>query len=124
MGNDGTIERTVFGPMPDLVAMLLMGTDEVAPYLTESECDYPEDGAIACTWSRGDIEMVSARPEELCAGSLEEALAYLAHEAVHCAYRHLGTIGEDEPAEEELAYHVGAAAHGLFTDFFKWLEGR
>lgn len=118
------IEKTIMGPMPDLVAVLLVGRDAVMPYLDDPQSDYPSNGEIAVTWSHGDVQMVSADPDELCRTGLEEALAYLAHEAVHCAYRHLSNIGETEPAEEELAYHVGAAAHGLFTDFFKWLESR
>lgn len=115
------IDRIILGPMPEMVAKLVMGPDEVAPYLTDDECCYPSDGEIANTWTCDGVQMVSAIPEELCRGSLEEALAYLAHEAVHCAKRHLETIGEREPAEEELAYHVGSAAYCLFTDFFDWL---
>lgn len=114
-------EMTVFGPMPDLKARLLMGPDEVAPYLREPMCDYPDDGEVAVTWCRGDVEMVSADPVELLSGDLEEALAYLTHEAVHCAYRHFSTIGEDTPGEEEVAYHVASASHALFSDLFKWL---
>lgn len=116
--------RSILGPMPDLATKLLMGPDEVAPYLDEDGVDYPKAGQVACAWTSGDMQMVSANPSELCSGSLEEALAYLTHEAVHCALAHMALIGEDEPGEEEIAYHVGSAAYGLFSDFFEWLGAR
>ncbi|RHN22651.1 hypothetical protein [Collinsella sp. AF31-11] len=47
-------------------------------------------------------------------GEKYKILALLAHEAVHVAMDYLHYIGDDRPAEEELAYAVEAASGALF----------
>lgn len=49
-------------------------------------------------------------------------MSLMAHEAVHIATYALGSIGECEPAEEELAYTVQAIVHELVAAHFRWKE--
>ena len=53
---------------------------------------------------------------------LWEELALLAHEATHVAMRYLADLGEEEAADEELAYAVQAAAGCLFDMHLSWLD--
>ena len=54
---------------------------------------------------------------------LPEQLALLAHESIHIAKSYLLGIGEDSPAEEELAYIVQSICYALFNEHIKWING-
>ena len=116
-------ERVILGPMPELDARLAIGRGAMIPYL-DDDVVYPKGDEVARTFMHGESPVVVADPDTIADMTLEQVLSYLAHEAVHCAYRHMEGIGEESPGEEEMAYHVGAAMFGLCTDFFEWLGAR
>lgn len=55
---------------------------------------------------------------------LANRLSALAHEAVHVAYNYFEMMGEEEPAEEEMAYAVQFITDGLFGVHLDWLDKR
>lgn len=82
---------------------------------------YPSDDAWMVTTKRDDRPLVVARPEVVGEG-LSDVVAMFAHEATHCALHHLiDIVGEQQPGEEELAYHVGAFTRVLMRKFLDWL---
>lgn len=55
--------------------------------------------------------------------SLGEIFGALSHEAYHLACRWMESIGEDDPAEEEMAYHVGEISAALYAQLLDYFDG-
>lgn len=55
-------------------------------------------------------------------GDMATDAAMMAHEATHIALFALDSIGEDEPAEEEMCYAVQAVTLALCKMHFKWAK--
>lgn len=110
--------------MPKLKVRLVLDPEELGHLATLGPVEWPGGGALACSWGIDDNLMVSCDVREILAHGedLEYILGVLTHEAVHVAMNQMRLITEDEWGEEEIAYHVDAAATALFRQFFKWLE--
>lgn len=54
--------------------------------------------------------------------SMASFLGILTHEAYHLACRWMESLGEDNPGEEEMAYHVEAISAALFDQLLDYFE--
>ena len=54
--------------------------------------------------------------------SMASFLGLITHEAYHLACRWMETLGEDNPGEEELAYHVEAISSSLFEQLLDYFD--
>ena len=54
--------------------------------------------------------------------SMASFLGILTHEAYHLACRWMESLGEDNPGEEEMAYHVEAISAALFNQLLDYFE--
>lgn len=57
-----------------------------------------------------------------CSADLEQELAVLTHEAVHCADYYFEDIGESDPSSEFRAYVTQAIAQYLIYEHISWRE--
>ena len=54
--------------------------------------------------------------------SMASFLGIIAHESYHLARRWMEILGEDEPGEEEIAYHVEAISSALYKQLLDYFD--
>lgn len=115
-------------PMPPVSPVLICDKSEAAKLLPLVDDDdrqmWPSDDCAALTWKfmgqwGTSVDVAKAIGDGY---DLPAMLAMLSHEATHLALRHLKDLGEEEPAEEEVAYHVEQMSLVLFDQFLSWLD--
>lgn len=86
----------------------------------------PSECADAQTWTFEDGGRSYAVVLFDCDPSIDywDDMGMLAHEATHVALYALRSIGDDEPAEEEMCYVVQAVTSWLCEAHFSWKERR
>lgn len=117
-------------PMPPTSPVLICDEAEASKLLPLIDDDdrqmWPSEDCAALTWKflgqwGASVDVAKALGDGY---DLPSMLAMLAHEATHLALRHLRDLGEEDPAEEELAYHVEQMSLSLFEQFLEWLDGQ
>lgn len=110
-------------PMPEL--RLYHSPKKCAKFLKKHGIPFePIDGADAETWAFSDetgshaVVLYDADPQ----ADYGNDIGMLAHEATHVMLYALGSIGEDEPAEEEMCYVTQAVTQWLCESHFGWKE--
>lgn len=86
----------------------------------------PSQESDAQTWTfyDGGVSYAVVLYQSGIAYDYWEDMGMLSHEATHIALYALGSIGEDEPAEEEMCYVVQAITTWLCKAHFRWKEKR
>lgn len=109
-------------PMPEI---RLYHSREKARKVLERQGIPPETipNADAQTWLKEDGSMAVVLYSNWT-GDVAKDAAMLAHEATHIMLYAMESIGEYEPAEEEMCYVVQAVTLALFDMHLRWMDKR